>query len=58
MTMNRYVREFADIGIGNVAIVEGKNASLGEMFHALRRKIATPACAARHPRTFRNSQKM
>ncbi|HJU21844.1 MAG TPA: PEP/pyruvate-binding domain-containing protein, partial [Casimicrobiaceae bacterium] len=31
----RYVRFFAEIGIGDVAIVGGKNASLGEMYREL-----------------------
>ncbi len=35
MTDYRYIKAFADIGSGDVAIVGGKNASLGEMFSAL-----------------------
>jgi len=31
----RYIRRFAELGIGDVAMVGGKNASLGEMFSAL-----------------------
>ncbi len=33
--MSEYVRWFEEIGAGDVAIVGGKNASLGEMFRAL-----------------------
>ena len=35
MTDYRYIRAFADLGIGDVAIVGGKNASLGEMYSEL-----------------------
>ena len=34
----RFVRRFDEIGIGDVALVGGKNASLGEMFHRLTRR--------------------
>ena len=33
-----YVRQFADLGINDVAIVGGKNASLGEMYRELTAK--------------------
>ena len=35
MTDYRYIKAFADLGIGDVAIVGGKNASLGEMYSEL-----------------------
>ena len=35
MTDYRYIKAFAELGIGDVAIVGGKNASLGEMFSEL-----------------------
>ncbi len=38
MTANQYVRRFEEMGIGDVASVGGKNASLGEMIRALREK--------------------
>lgn len=31
----RFIKWFADIGIGDVTLVGGKNASLGEMFREL-----------------------
>ena len=33
--MNRYIRSFSEIGIGDVPTVGGKNASLGEMYQNL-----------------------
>ena len=35
MASNRYVRFFEEFGIGDVPLVGGKNASLGEMYKAL-----------------------
>ncbi len=35
---DRYIRNFADIGIEDVPLVGGKNASLGEMYRALTRR--------------------
>ena len=50
-----YVMEFSDISLGNLATVGGKNASLGELFRALKPKgvgvldgFATTADAYRH----------
>ena len=34
----KYIRFFSDIGIDDVAVVGGKNASLGEMYRALTAK--------------------
>ena len=34
----KYIRQFNEIGIKVVALVGGKNASLGEIFQALRPK--------------------
>ena len=34
-TSSRFIRWFADISIGDIPLVGGKNASLGEMFHEL-----------------------
>lgn len=54
-TMSDFVREFADIGLGDVPVVGGKNASLGEMFRNLQphgvqipNGFATTADAYRH----------
>jgi hypothetical protein len=33
--VTRFIRWFADISIGDIPLVGGKNASLGEMFHEL-----------------------
>ena len=38
MTTNTYVRWFEDLSSGDVALVGGKNASLGEMVRALKQK--------------------
>jgi pyruvate,water dikinase len=35
MTNYKYIKVFAELGIGDIALVGGKNASLGEMFSAL-----------------------
>jgi pyruvate,water dikinase len=35
MSGNRYIRRFAEIGIGDISLVGGKNASLGEMYRKL-----------------------
>ncbi len=55
MTPALYVLDFAEIGLADVATVGGKNASLGEMFRALKPKrvgvldgFATTAAAYRH----------
>jgi pyruvate,water dikinase len=43
MTPSRYIRRFAEIGIADVPLVGGKNASLGEMFCELvPRGVAVP----------------
>ena len=55
MTTSAYVRDFADISLDDLPQVGGKNASLGEMFRALRPQgvgvldgFATTADAYRH----------
>ena len=55
MSTSGYVRFFEEIGIEDVPLVGGKNASLGEMFRALKPKgvgvvdgFATTADAYRH----------
>jgi hypothetical protein len=35
--MNRYIRRFSEIGLGNVPSVGGANGSLGGIFHELTR---------------------
>ena len=35
MTATRYVRWFSELSIGDVGLVGGKNASLGEMYREL-----------------------
>ena len=43
MNFNHYIKKFSDISINDVAVVGGKNSSLGEMFSNLSGKgIAVP----------------
>ena len=35
MTAPRFIRWFSEVGIGDVALVDGKSASLGEMYREL-----------------------
>jgi len=36
--MEKYIKKFSETGIGDISVVGGKNASLGEMFNNLMRK--------------------
>jgi pyruvate,water dikinase len=36
MAASKFVRFFEDLGLGDVPLVGGKNASLGELYRALR----------------------
>ena len=43
MDLSPYIKKFSDISINDVALVGGKNSSLGEMFSKLSKKgIAVP----------------
>ena len=42
MLTNNYVRWFSDIRLGDVALVGGKNASLGEMYAAVTKGSGCP----------------
>ena len=37
--MDSFIKTFGEIGINDIAVVGGKNASLGEMFNQLSSKV-------------------
>jgi hypothetical protein len=50
-TTPQFIRWFADISIGDIPLVGGKNASLGEMFHELSSQgVKVPDGFRRHRR--------
>jgi pyruvate,water dikinase len=55
MTSYRYIRPFRELGIDDVALVGGKNASLGEMYRSLSREgVRVPNGFATTAEAFRN----